>query len=65
MSSGSIPGQVQLDQAALIVHRDGRAVLDGLGQVVDQLDVLAEHTPRVPVGGGDRRTGERDERGVR
>lgn len=58
-------GEVQLDQAGLIQHRHGRAVLDGLGEVVDQLDALAEHVARVPVRLRDRRAGERDVRGVR
>jgi len=57
--------QVQLDQPGLVVDRDGRAILDGLSEVVDQLDVLAEDVAGVPVGEGDRGAGERDERGVR
>ena len=60
-------GQAELDKPGLVEHRDGRAVLDRLGQVVDQLDVLAEDRPRVlaRLAPRDRRAGERDERGMR
>ena len=53
-----------LDEALLERDRHGRAVLDGSQQVVD-VDVVAEHAPRVALTFGDGGTGERDERRVR
>ena len=61
---GDALGQTDLDQPRLEVHRDGRAVLDGPGQVVD-VDVVAEDLVGVAVVERDRGAGERDERGVR
>ena len=53
------PVQLQVDDAALIVDRAGRAVLHRLGHVVN-VDVIAEHLPRAPVFGGDRGAREPD-----
>ena len=50
-------------QAALVVDRHGRAVLDRAADVVD-VDVVAEHGGRVDVVLLDRRAGEADEGGV-
>ena len=53
----------QLRQAALVVDRHGRPVLDRAPDVVDA-DVVAEHGAGAGVRELDRRAGEADERGV-
>ena len=56
--------QRHLDQPRREVHRHCRPVLDGAGEVVD-VDIVAEHLARVPVGERDRGAGEGDQCGVR
>ena len=56
--------QLQFGQAAFVVNRHRRLVLNRALDVVNA-DVIAEHRPRVGIGLFNGRAGEADERGVR
>ena len=56
--------QLQLRRAVLVEERHGRAVLDGLLEVVDG-NVIAEHLLRPFLAGDERRAGEGEEQRLR